>query len=148
MQQKYELGTKLTYFWHKNEKKISLNFIFAFETLRFRHIYHALSKCASQIKLICGGGHLLVPGSHYQRPGCQDPMSQVRRPQGPLSQFKSPRVPESQVSESQSPRVPGSEGPGSQSLGFQGPRSQGIRSQGPRCRVSGPDFRLCQYKAI
>ena len=37
MQQKYELGTKLTYFWHKNEKKTSLKFIFVFEPLRFRH---------------------------------------------------------------------------------------------------------------
>ena len=48
---------------------------------------------------------MLVPGSHYQRPGCQDPMSQVRRPQGPLSQFKSPRVPESQGPRVLGPRV-------------------------------------------
>ena len=51
---KYELGTRLTYFWHKNEKKISLNFIFLFELLSFRHTYTSflLSKLASQIKLI------------------------------------------------------------------------------------------------
>ena len=54
MQQKYELGTRLTYFWHKNEKKISLNFIFVFEPLRFQLTCPSflLSKFASQIKLI------------------------------------------------------------------------------------------------
>ena len=52
MQQRYELRTMLTYFWHKTEKKISLNFIFVFELLRFWHTCHALSKFALQIKLI------------------------------------------------------------------------------------------------
>ena len=42
------VATKLTYFWHKNEKKF-LNFIFVFEPLRFRHSCHAISKFASQI---------------------------------------------------------------------------------------------------
>ena len=52
MQQKYEFGTSLTYFWHKNERKISLNFIFVIESLRFRQTCHALSKFALEIKLI------------------------------------------------------------------------------------------------
>ena len=46
------VATRLTNVWHKNEKKISLNFIFVFDPLRFRHTCHALSKFASQIKLI------------------------------------------------------------------------------------------------
>ena len=54
MQLKYELRTRLTYSWHKNEKKISLNFIFVFEPLRFQQTWPSflLSKFASQIKLI------------------------------------------------------------------------------------------------
>ena len=53
MQQKYEFGTRLTYFWHKNEKKISLNFILIFKPLRFWHTCRSsLSKFPSQIKLI------------------------------------------------------------------------------------------------
>ena len=54
MQQKYELGSRLTFFRNKNEKKISLNFIFVFEPLSFLHTYPSflLSKFVSQIKLI------------------------------------------------------------------------------------------------
>ena len=49
-QQKSDLGTSLTYFWHKNERKISLNFIFVFEHLRFWHTRSSflLSKFASR----------------------------------------------------------------------------------------------------
>ena len=51
----YELKAKLTYFWHKVESKIFLNFIFVFEPLRFRHTCpqsFLLSKFILQIKLI------------------------------------------------------------------------------------------------
>ena len=100
MQQKYELGTRLTYFWHKNEKKISLNFIFVFEPLRFRHTCPSflLSKFASQIKLIqsvVGSvASLRILGSHFQGPGWQSLVS------------RGPRVPSL-----------GSHGPGSQVSG-------------------------------
>ena len=69
MQQKYELVTRLTYFWHKNEKKIFLNFVFVFEPLLFRHTCHALNT-------ICGGGQLLVTES-----------------QGPITSFPGVRIP-------------------------------------------------------
>ena len=96
MQQKCELGTRLTYFWHKNEKIISLKFIFVFEPLRFRHTCHAISKFTSQIKLIQSvvgsvASHRAL-GFHCQGPGCQDPMSQ-----GPKSQGHRSQVPGSQV---------------------------------------------------
>ena len=98
MQQKYELGTRLTYFWHKNEKKISLNFIFVFEPLRFRHTCPSflLSKFASQIKLIKS------PGSVASQ---RFPDVRIPYPRVP--------VPESQGLGSQGPRIPG---PGSQVL--------------------------------
>ena len=49
---------------------------------------------------MCGGGQLLVSGSYFQGPGCQDPMSQGHKTQVPGFQFQGLRVP--------SPRVPGS----------------------------------------
>ena len=126
MQQKYELITRLTYFWHKNEKKISLNFIFVFKPLRFRHTCHPLSEYASQIKLIQSVAGSVAshwtPGSHYQVPGCQDPMSQGHKSQGPGSQFQSPRI--------LSLRVPGSRVPEPQvsGSGVSGSRVPGLRS--------------------
>ena len=129
MQQKYELGTRLTYFWHKNEKKIYLNFIFVFESL---HLWYAcrsflLSKFASQIKLmqfVVGSvASLSVLGSHFQGPGCQAFASQGSR------------VPRSRVPGS---RVSGSQGPGSQVLCL---RVSGLQA-------SGPGFRLCRWKAL
>ena len=101
MQQKYELGARLTYFLHKNEKKIYLIFIFVFEPL---HLWHAcrgffLPKFASQIKLIhsvVGSvASLKVLGSHFQVTGCQANVSQGPRVPGPG--FHSPRVPRSRV---------------------------------------------------
>ena len=108
MQQKYELGTTLTYFWHKNESKISLNFIFVFKPLSFRHKCprSLLSKFASQIKLIqsvvwvsCkSDGHSVpfpgsqVSGSHV--PGSQVPRSQF---QGHISKGPRSQSPGSQV---------------------------------------------------
>ena len=104
---KKELGTRLTCFWHKNGKKISVNFIFVFEPLRFRHTCPSflLSKFASQVKLIqsLGGGQLLVSGS-------QSPISRVPVIRVPCPRFASPK--------SQSPIswVPRSLVPGSQVL--------------------------------
>ena len=119
MQQKYELETRLTYFWHKNEKKISKKFIFVFEPLSFRHTYPSflLSKLASQIKFntICGGGQLLVTGS-------QGPITGVPGARVPCTRVTSPKA------KGPSSRVPGSQVSGSQ--------------------VSGPDVRLCHKKAI
>ena len=119
MQQKYELKTSLTYFWHKNEKKISQNFIFVFEPLPFRHTYPSflLSKSASQVKFntICGGGQLLVTVS-------QGPIAGVPGARVPCTRVTSPKA------KGPSSRVPGSQVSGSQ--------------------VSGPDVRLCHKKAI
>ena len=134
MQQKYELGTRFTYFWHKNEKKISLNFIFAFKPLRFRHACHSflLSKYASQIKLIPSVvrsvASLRVIWSNFQGPGCQCPVSQ------------GPRVPGSRGPRVLAPgsRVSGSHSPGSQVSGLRITRSCVSGSW-----VSDPDFRLC-----
>ena len=80
MQQKYELRTKLTNFSHKNEKKISLNFVFVFEPLRFRHTRPSflLSKFASQINLI----QSVVVGQLL-----------ALWPQGPISRALGVRVP-------------------------------------------------------
>ena len=111
MQQKYKLGTRLTYFWHKTENEISLNFIFVFEPLRFRHacLSFLLSKFTSQIKLIQSvvGGQLLVSWS-------QSPISRVSG-----VRISCPRVasPKSQVPRVPGHRVPGSQVPGSQVLG-------------------------------
>ena len=114
------------YFWHKNEKKISLNLIFVFEPLRFRHTCHPLSEFAWRIKLIQSvvgsvASHW-TPGSHYQVPGCQDPMSQGHKSQGSGSQFQSPRI--------LSLRVPGSRVPEPQVSGSRvsGSRVPGLRS--------------------
>ena len=126
----------MTYFSHKNEKKISQNLTFLFEPQRFWHTYTSflLSKLDSQIKvnIICGGGQLLIPGSHYQCPRHQGPMSQGHKSRVP--------VPESQGS---SLSIPGSQIPG---LRSQGPRVTDLRFHGPGSRVTGPDFRLCPPK--
>ena len=116
MQRKYELGTRLTYFWHKNEKKISLNSIFVFESLRFRHTYPSflLSKLPSQIKLIQS---VVGVCCQSQCPRVPLPGSQGCKSQGPESQFRS--------------RVSG---------------SQGSVSQVSGSRVSDPDFRLSSIK--
>ena len=111
------LRTRLTYFWYKNEKKISLNFIFVFELLRFWHTCSSfLSKFASQIKLIqsvMGSvASLRVLGSYFRGPECQGLVSQ-------------------------GPRVPGP--------GLMVPGSWVSESQGPGCRVSSPDFRLYPF---
>ena len=97
MQQKYELGTRLTYFWHKNEKKISLNFIFVFEPLRFRHTCPSflLSKFASQIKLIKSPGSVAshrFPDVRIPYPRVPVPESQGLGSQGSRSQ--GPRIPD------------------------------------------------------
>ena len=138
MQQKYEVGTGLTYFWHKNEIKISLNFIFVFEPLLFQHTYLSflLSKLASQINLIQSvvGFSCYSQGLRVPLLGSQVPCPRVTSPkaQGPSSE---------------------SQGPKSQSLRSQGSGSQdpciseslGLRVLGPGSQVSGPDFRLCLH---
>ena len=123
MQRKYELGTSLTYFLHRNEKKISLNV----KSQRFRHTCPSflLSKFASKIKLIQSVvASLKVPGSH--------------------SRIPSPRflTLASQSSRSQDSRVPGR---GPQGLGNRVPGlgSQSPKVPGPGSHVSDPDFRLC-----
>ena len=74
---------------------------------------HALSKFASQIKLICGGDQLLVTGSHYQgvRIPCLGRKSQGPEPQS--HKLQSPRVPDPRVSDHRIPglRVSGLRGP-------------------------------------
>ena len=99
MQQKYELATRLTYFWHKNEKKVSLNLIFVFEPHVFdTHVlafYNQNLLHKSQYNLWWGSvASLMFPGSYFQGPGCQDPMSQSRKSQvpGPESQGLGSRV--------------------------------------------------------
>ena len=67
MQQKYKLGTRFTYFCHKNEKKISLSFIFCIRALTFStHIPRLLiiKICVTnKVNGICGGGQFLVSKS-------------------------------------------------------------------------------------
>ena len=117
MQQKRELGTRLTYFSYKNEKKISLNLIFVFKPLLFRHTcpalvlyYQKLIQYAVGVSCQSQDPRVPLPGSWVS--GFHVPRSQVPRPRVP--------VPESQ-----------------------GPKSQGPRVSGPVSQVSGPDFRLC-----
>ena len=93
MQERYDLGTRLIYFWNKNEKKISLSFIFVFEFLRFWHTCPTflLSKFASQIKLMNSVvGQLLDSGS-------QGPRIPSPTVPGPGSQCLGSQVPGSQV---------------------------------------------------
>ena len=82
---------------------------------------------------MCGGGQLLVSGSYFQGPGCQDPMSQGHKTQVPGFQFQGLRVP--------SPRVPGSWVPGSWILGpgYRVPESWVL---GPRSQVLIVDYAL------
>ena len=98
------------------------------------------------------GHNSQVPGTHFQGPGCQGPMSQSPSFRGLGVRVPCPTVPRSQASGS---RVSESQGPGSQGPGLQVPESHGtgtqtpgvagLRSQGPRSRVLGPDFRLCSF---
>ena len=164
MQQKYELWTRLTYFWHKNEKKISLNFIFCIRNPTFSTYMSQLfivKICfTNEINIISGGGQLLVSESQ----GSISRVPSVRFFVGSLKlQGPSSRVPESQV--------PGSQVSGSQVRGFRvsGPRYQSswvwcIRvpgfqvsvswnsgSQGPGSRVLILDYALLnnfEYKLL
>ena len=121
------VATRLNNVWHKNEKKISLNFIFVFDPFLFStHMLCPFKICfTNKVNTICGGGQLLVTGSLVS--GSHVPGSQVLRPRVP--------VPESQGTKSQGHRVLD---PRVSDL-----RDPGLRSQGPGSRVSGPDFRLC-----
>ena len=121
MQQKYEMGTRLIYFWYKNESKISLNFLFCIRVPRFStHMpsLFVIKLCfTSIVKTICGGGQWLISGS--QVPGYQVVMSRVSGSQVSGFLVSCPRV---QVSGSQVlvPRI-------------------------SRSQVLDPDFRLCLW---
>ena len=71
----------------------------------------------------------MVPGSHFQGPGCQGPISQDCKSQVPVSQCQGPRVPR--------PRVPSPIVSSSRVTGL------GSRVPGPESWFSGPDFSLC-----
>ena len=90
---------------------------------------YAFSKFASQIKLICGGGQLLVTGSHDQGPRVPGVRIPCLRGASPKAQGPSSRVPESQVSESQVP--------GRRVSGF---RVRGLRVPDPGSQVLILDF--------
>ena len=139
MEQKYNLGTKLTYIWHKNEKKISPNFIFVFQPLCFRHICHALSKFASQIKLI---QYVVGVSCYSQGPRVPLPGSWMSRSHVPGSQFRSLRVPSLRIPGSRvsGSRVSGSQGSGSQVSGFW------IMGAGPQVLIL--DYALSSFKVI
>ena len=117
IQPKNELETSLTYFWHKNEKKISPSlFLYSspydFDTHALAFYYKICS--TNKVNTISGGGQLLVsgsqgprvPGSHFQDPGCYVPRPRVASPksQGPSSRVLGPRVPGLGVLGSQGPR--------------------------------------------
>ena len=127
MQQKYELWTRLTYFWHKNEKKISLNFIFRIRNPTFSTYMSQLfivKICfTNEINIISGGGQLLVSESQ----GSISRVPSVRFFVGSLKL----QGPSSRVPESQDPRIPGS--------GSRGPRSGVSGSLVPGIRVPGSD---------
>ena len=161
MQQKYELWTRLTYFWHKNEKKISLNFIFCIRNPTFSTYmsqFFIVKICfTNEINIISGGGQLLVSesqGSISRVPSVRFFVRSLKL-QGPSS-----RVPESQVPGSHVPGL-GIPGPGFQGLWSQVSEFLGLMYQGPRVPglsvlefrvsgswVSGPDFRLCFVKQL
>ena len=113
MQHKCELRARLTYLWQKNENKLSLNFVFVFEPLRFQHTHPSflLSRFASRMGLI----RSVIGVSCWSR--------------GPGVSFPGSRVSGSRVLGS------GCRGLGSRFLG------PGVPV--PRSRVSNPDFGLC-----
>ena len=139
MQEKYELGTRLTYFGYKNEKKISLNFILGIRNPTFLTYMPQLliiKICfTNKINTICVGGHLLVSG--FQGPISMAPSvrSTCPRNQGlKVPSFKIP-VP--------GPTVPSSWVSGSQvqdlrvrDPGYQGPRVPCIRVPGSQVSES------------
>ena len=137
MQQKYELGTRLTYFWptQKWEENIP-KFGFCIRAPTFStHIPCLFKICfRNKVNTICGGDQLLVAG-------CKCPITWVLGVRIPC-----PRVASSKA-QGPSSRVPESQVSGSRGLGSQDPRVPGLRSQGPGSRVSGPDFRLCHFWA-
>ena len=127
IQPKNELETSLTYFWHKNEKKISPSlFLYSspydFDTHALAFYYKICS--TNKVNTISGGGQLLVSGS-----------------QGPRVPFPRSRVscPTSQGCKSQ---VPGSWVPGSQVLGSWGLRVPGLRSWFWTVPMLAPSFHL------
>ena len=80
MQHKCELRARLTYLWQKSENKLSLNFIFVLEPLRFQrtHPSFLLSGFASRVGLIQSavgvgcwsrGPGVSFPGSVSRGPG-------------------------------------------------------------------------------
>ena len=155
MQQKYELRIRLTYFWNKNEKKVSLNFIFCIRGGTFlTHMSQLfiIEICfTKKYNTICGGGQLLVSGSQgpiFRAPSVRFPGPRIQELEVP-----SPRVLGSQVLGYQVPgpryQVPGNRVLGCQvpdlrvlSLGPQGPKVLGPRILGPRSEVLILDYAL------
>ena len=96
---KYELGTRLTCKRHKNEKKISLNFIFSIQNPTFstymsqRFIVKTSFK--NKINIISGGGQLLFSGSQGSISRVPSVSFFVRSPklQGPSSEVLESQVP-------------------------------------------------------
>ena len=91
MQHKCELRARLTYLWQKNENKLSLNFIFVFEPLRFQHTHPSflLSKFTSRIGLIQSA----MGVSCWSRgPGVSFPGSWVSRSRVSGCRFRAPGV--------------------------------------------------------
>ena len=129
IQPKNELETSLTYFWHKNEKKISPSlFLYSspydFDTHALAFYYKICS--TNKVNTISGGGQLLVSGSQGPISKIPGVMSHV-----PGLQVPSPRVP-----------VPGSWIPGSQVLGSWGLRVPGLRSWFWTVPMLAPSFQL------
>ena len=137
MQQKYELWTRLTYFWHKNERKISPNFIFCIRNPTFSTYMSQLfivKICfTNKINIISGGGQLLVSGSQGSISRVPSIRFFVVESQVARSQLQGPWVPSSRIPSSKSrgprsgvsgSRVPDIRVPGSDVSGSQGPRSQ------------------------
>ena len=119
MQQKYELGTRLNCFWHKNKKKISLNSIFC---IRAPKLFIIKICFTNKINTICGRDQLLVSGS-------QGPISRV-----PNVRFPCPRIQGSDV------EVPGSQVPGL--------RVPGLRVLGPGSLVLILDYALGSLRIL
>ena len=129
------MGLGLKYFWHKNEKIISLNFISVFYLYVFdthAPAFFIIKICfTNKVNTICGGGELLVtwfqgPITWSQVSGSHIPGLQVPRSRIPVPGSHVPKVPGPRVSDL---RIPG------------------LRSQGFGSWVSGPDFRLCHEKS-
>ena len=128
MQQKYELGTRLSYFWQKNEKKISLNSIYIRAPTFSTQMPCPFKICfTNKVNAVFVGGQLLVTGS-------QGPITRVSGVRIPCPRVASPKV---HGPKSQSHRVPGLRVSGLRVPGLKLPGSWVARFQGPGSQFSG-----------